>query len=74
MGAQNSLDDALEFMASTQTGGGEIAMLWDENFASWPVFGIRTQPYWILYDGTGAEVRSRGGEVDIAAVNALLGP
>ena len=72
LGAQDSIDDANEFLASTGTGGGAITMVWDPGFDSWRQFGIRTQPYWILYDGQGNEITSRPGAIDIAAVEAVL--
>ena len=72
LGAQDSLDYAHDFIASTGTGGGSITMVWDPSFDSWRQFGIRSQPYWILYDAQGNEVTSRPGAVDLAAVQAVL--
>lgn len=73
LGTQDSVEEANEFMASTGTGGGEITMLWDPGYESWRHFGVRTQPYWILYDAQGNEVTSQPGAVDLAAVEAVLG-
>ena len=72
LGAQDSLDFANEFVSSTGTGGATITMVWDPSFESWRQFGIRSQPYWILYDAAGNEVTSRPGAVDLAAVQAVL--
>jgi thioredoxin-related protein len=72
LGAQDSLDYANEFVASTGTGGGAITMVWDPSFDSWRQLGIRSQPYWILYDAQGNEVTSRPGAIDIGAVQATL--
>lgn len=73
LGTQDSLDFANEFVASTGTGGGEIKMVWDASFQSWRQFGIRSQPYWILYDAQGNEVTSSPGAVNIAAVQDVIG-
>ena len=72
LGAQDTLDDANEFVTTTGTGGGAITMVWDPSFDSWRQFGIRTQPYWILFDAQGNEVTSRPGAVDLQAVQAVL--
>lgn len=72
MGAQDSLSFANEFVASTGTTGDNITMIWDETFATWQALGIRSQPYWILYDADGNEVTSRPGVIDIGAVEAVL--
>ncbi len=64
MGAQDSLEYANEFVASTRTGGGQITMIWDQSFESWRHFGIRSQPYWILYDAEGNLVSSSPGSVN----------
>jgi hypothetical protein len=73
LGAQDSLDFANEFVSSTGTGGGAITMVWDPSFDSWRQFGIRSQPYWILFDAQGNEVTSSPGAVDLNAVQAVLG-
>lgn len=72
LGAQDSLGYAEDFIAGTGTGGGEITMVWDPSFDSWRAFGIRSQPYWILFDAAGNQVTSRPGAVDLAAVAAVL--
>lgn len=72
LGAQDSLDYAHDFIASTGTGGGEITMVWDASFDSWRAFGVRSQPYWILYDAAGNQVASRPGAVDLNAVASVL--
>jgi len=72
MGGQDTLELANSFVASTGTGSGDITMVWDASFDSWREFGIRSQPYWILYDAQGNEVTSRPGRVDIAAIEATL--
>jgi thioredoxin-related protein len=72
MGAQDSLSFANEFVASTGASGPNITMIWDETFATWQALGIRSQPYWILYDDQGNEITSRPGVIDIAAVETVL--
>lgn len=72
MGAQDNLGFANEFVASTGVTGDNITMIWDETFATWQALGIRSQPYWILYDAQGNEITSRPGVIDSAAVEAVL--
>lgn len=72
LGAQDSIEFANEFVSTTGTGGGEITMLWDPSFDSWRHFGVRSQPYWILFDANGTMVTSRPGAVDTNAVVAVL--
>lgn len=72
MGAQDNLGFANEFVTSTGAIGDNITMIWDETFATWQALGIRSQPYWILYDAQGNEITSRPGIVDIAAVENVL--
>ena len=72
LGAQDNLDYANDLVAATSTGGGAITMVWDPSFDSWRAFGIRSQPYWILYDAEGNIVMSRPGAVDLNAVGSVL--
>lgn len=72
LGAQDSVDYANEFVSSTGTGGGAITMVWDPSFETWRHFGVRTQPYWILYDAQGNEITSRPGAIDVGAVQSVL--
>ncbi len=74
LGGQDTIAQAQEFMDSTGTGGGEIKMIWDIDRAipSWQEFGVRSQPYWILYDADGNETKSSPGRVDLEAVQAVL--
>ena len=68
LGSQDTIEFANEFVTATGTGGGDISMVWDASFDSWREFGVRSQPYWILYDDAGNLVTSRPGAVDINAV------
>ena len=73
LGAQDSLDFANNFTTRLSLQDGPITMVWDPSFDSWRQFGIRAQPYWILYDAAGQEVASRPGSVDLDVVRAALG-
>jgi len=73
LGTQDNLEFANEFVSNTGTGGGDITMVWDPSFDSWRELGIRSQPYWILYDTQGNEVTSSPGAIDIAAVQNVIG-
>lgn len=72
LGAQDSLDFANQFVARGNLADSGITLVWDPSFDSWREFGIRSQPYWILYDARGNEVTSRPGSVDLGAVQAVL--
>ena len=72
IGAQDTEGEAYDFVADTATGGGEITMVWDASFDSWRSYGVRSQPYWILYDAQANQVASRPGAVSIADVDAVL--
>jgi len=73
LGAQDSLDFANRFIDSVGLENDNITMVWDPSFQSWRELGIRSQPYWILYDAEGNEVTSRPGAIDAGAVQAVLG-
>lgn len=72
LGAQDSLAFANQFVARGNLADSGITLVWDPSFSSWREFGIRSQPYWILYDAQGNEVTSRPGSIDLAAVRAFL--
>ena len=72
LGAQDSLEFANDFVARVGLADSDITLVWDPSFDSWRELGIRTQPYWILYDAFGNEVTSSPGAVDLAAVQAVL--
>ena len=72
MGGQDSAEFASEFVSSTGTGDGSVTMIWDPSFDSWRQFGIRSQPYWILYDDQGNELSSAPGAIDFEEINRLL--
>lgn len=72
LGAQDSLEFAYDFVSNVGLADSDITMVWDPSFDSWRQFGIRSQPYWILFDAQGNEVTSRPGAVDLAAVQAVL--
>ena len=74
LGGQDSQADAEQFAESTGIKDTAITVLWDTDpsIASWQSFGVRSQPYWILFGSDGAEITSRPGAVDIDAVEAAL--
>ena len=72
LGAQDTLEFANEFVANTNLATSGITLVWDPSFDSWREYGIRSQPYWILFDAQGNEVTSRPGAVDLSAVQAVL--
>jgi len=72
LGGQDDLEFANRFVTSLGLDQTPITMVWDPSFVSWRELGIRSQPYWVLYDAAGQEVASRPGAVDIAAVQAVL--
>jgi len=72
MGAQDSLDLANQFVSSTPAGEADITMIWDTGFDTWREFGIRSQPYWILFDAQGNEIESRPGIIDEALIESAL--
>ena len=72
LGGQDTLQQANDFVARTGTGGGEITMVWDQSFESWRAFGIRSQPYWMLFDAAGELVASKPGAIDFDVVRASL--
>ena len=72
LGAQDTLSYANDFIARTGTGNAGFTMVWDASFESWRALGIRSQPYWVLYDASGELVTSRPGATDFAAVEAAL--
>lgn len=43
-------------------------IVWDASFDSWLSLGVVSQPYWVLYDSSGAQVAARGGAVDLNLV------
>ena len=62
MGAQDSLEQAEEFVA---TGGLESPlMIWDTGFDSWSYYGITGQPTAVLVDATGEPVAGWRGFFD----------
>ena len=72
LGAQDSLQQANDFVARTGTGGGEINMVWDQSFETWRAFGVRSQPYWMLFDASGEMIFSSPGAIDFDAVGSAL--
>ena len=70
LGGQDSLDFANSFVELTGTA--DLNMVWDPSFNSWREFGVRSQPYWILFDANGELVESRPGSIDFEAVRAAL--
>ena len=51
LGAQDSYDEALEFVEAYGTTS--FRMLYDPSFESWRALGVRGQPTSILFDGDG---------------------
>ncbi len=72
LGAQDNLAQANDFVARTGTGNGEITMVWDPSFESWRAFGIRSQPYWLLFGRDGELLFSQPGSIDFDAVRSAL--
>jgi len=72
LGAQDRLEFANDFVARVGLADSAITFVWDRSFDSWRELGVRSQPYWILYDALGNEVTSSPGAVDAAAVQAVL--
>lgn len=62
MGAQDSLELAEDFIAST--GVESIPMIWDESFDSWAYYGVRGQPTAILVDPQGDPITMWVGAFD----------
>lgn len=72
LGALDSRALADEFIAATNTGGGEVTMVWEQSGASRSAFGVRSQPYWLFYDAAGNEITSRPGVIDTELLASLL--
>lgn len=72
LGALDSRKLADDFLASTGTGGGELTMVWEQSGASRSAFGVRSQPYWLLFDENGNEVTSRPGVIDTELIASLI--
>lgn len=72
LGALDSRALADDFVSSTGTDGGEIAMVWELAGETRSAFGVRSQPYWLYFDADGNEVTSRPGVVDVALIESLL--
>lgn len=70
MGAQDSLGQAQEFVASTGTA--TPLMIWDQSFASWDYYGVRGQPTAILVDPTGNPIQGWAGPFDQQEVLDLI--
>lgn len=51
LGAQDSLDEAYDFLDDTGTGG--LTMVWDRTGRSWVHFDVTNQPTVVLLDGDG---------------------
>jgi len=73
LGAQDSVELATDFVEFTETADTDVTMIYDPTFETWRTFGIRSQPYWLLFDDQGNELVSRPGFVDEDIVNELFG-
>lgn len=73
LGAQDSIELATDFVEFTETADAGVTMIYDPTFASWRSFGIRSQPYWVLFDDQGNELVSRPGGIDENVIDELLG-
>ncbi|MDH3678401.1 MAG: hypothetical protein OEV40_00490 [Acidimicrobiia bacterium] len=69
MGAQDSLDQAVEFVATT--GVETPLMLWDTGFDSWIYYGVNGQPIAILVDADGNPLQGWRGPFDVDEVLRL---
>jgi hypothetical protein len=70
MGAQDSLEQAGEFVEST--GLRTPLMIWDASFETWSYYGVRGQPTAILVDPTGDPIASWLGVFDANEVLDLV--
>ncbi len=62
MGAQDNLDQAEDFLAST--GVETPLMIWDTGFDSWVYYGVTGQPIAILVDAEGNPLQGWRGAFD----------
>lgn len=73
VGAQNDLDYALEFVAST--GVDSFPMVWDPSFESWRELGISGQPQGRFMDANGTMLAGWAGRLPqddiLAAISEL---
>lgn len=66
MGAQDSLDLANEFVATT--GAETPLMIWDTGFDTWSYYGVTGQPTVVLTDAAGNPIQGWRGIFDADAV------
>lgn len=66
MGAQDSLAQAEDFLAST--GATTPTMIWDESFSTWQYYGVSGQPAALLVNATGEPIRAWLGAFDVNEV------
>ena len=62
MGAQDSLDQASDFLANT--GVETPLMIWDAGFETWTYYGVAGQPVAILVDVNGDPIQGWRGAFD----------
>ena len=67
MGAQDSLEQAGEFLETT--GLQTPLMIWDVSFETWSYYGVRGQPTAILVDKTGDPI---GGWLGVFDADEVL--
>ena len=69
MGAQDSLDQASDFIA--MTGTNTPLMVWDASFETWAYYGVNGQPIAILVKPDGEPIAGWRGPFDEAEVLEL---
>ncbi len=69
MGAQDSFDQAEQFLESTGTES--LTMIWDESFETWSYYGVRGQPAALLVNAKGEPIQSWLGAFDVDQVLEL---
>jgi len=70
IGARDSLEEANAFVDTL--GPFSFPVVWDETGASWEVFGVFGQPFWVFFDDRGIPVLGGAGGVDDALIDTLL--
>jgi hypothetical protein len=69
MGAQDSLEQAEEFLSTT--GATTPLMIWDTGFDSWVYYDVSGQPTAILVDASGMPIQGWRGFLDTEEVLRL---
>ena len=70
VGAQNTVEDAVDFVRSTGTTS--FPMYWDESYVAWDAFGIRGTPAAALLSPTGEVISGWIGPIDLDEIQTLI--